>query len=124
MKTQERTKAAFEEPAPYAPAARPPTPGELTNAGPADSAQAEPAKRHARGLMRAAVAVFLLMSVLQLGVFGRWVTALFHAATAFLFLARGGIDNWRKPARYLFIVLYVALAVATFVEIGLQAKLF
>jgi hypothetical protein len=75
----------------------------------------------ARKMVRVAVPIFLLMAAFQ-SVFGRWVSAAFHVATALLFGVRGGIDNWSKPARYLFIVVYVALAVGMFVELIFQAK--
>ncbi len=77
----------------------------------------------AHKLMRAAVAIFLLASVLQTAL-GHWLTALFYAASAFLFLARGGIDKWSKPARVLFVVAYVALGLAMLYEALLPLKLF
>ena len=74
-----------------------------------------------RKIVRAAVVLFLLSSVFQLA-FGRWVSALLQAATVCLFTAKGGIESWPKRARYLFIILYVALAVATVFEVLYQTK--
>jgi hypothetical protein len=99
----------------------PPTPPAQTEDAQGDENRA-PGKA-ARGLVRMAVAIFLLASVLQMA-FGRWVTALFYAASAFLFIARGGIDRWSKPARVLFILAYVALGLAMLYEALLPLKLF
>jgi hypothetical protein len=72
-------------------------------------------------MVRVAVVLFLLSSVFQLA-FGRWVSALLQAATVCLFTAKGGIESWPKPARYLFIIIYAALAVATVFEVLYQTK--
>lgn len=72
-------------------------------------------------IVRAAVVLFLLSSVFQLA-FGRWVSALLQAATVCLFTAKGGIEGWPKPARYLFIILYAALAAAAVFEALYQTK--
>lgn len=77
----------------------------------------------ARKLVQVAVMIFLISSVTQMA-FDRWMTALFYSASAFLFLARGGIDKWPKPARVLFIIAYVALGLGMLYEALLPLKLF
>ncbi len=66
-----------------------------------------------RALVRAAVGVFLLVSLVNM-LCAMWVTSVLSAATALLVV--GGVDNWPKRAQYAYIVLYVALAAAGFLE--------
>jgi hypothetical protein len=68
-----------------------------------------------------AVVGFSLAFVINL-LRGRWVTAAFFVAVGLLFLKGRAIDRWPKPARYLLIAVYAALAVGTFVTLILDLK--
>jgi ABC-type nitrate/sulfonate/bicarbonate transport system permease component len=53
---------------------------------------------------------------------GEWLRAAFFLGVGFVFLKGREIDRWPKAARYLIIVVVVALSVAMFVRLIFDAK--
>lgn len=134
MKRRESTKAAAGEPAWYASAARPSTPGELTKVTPAELAEteadglasaeseesAESSKNKAKlrwlsGFQAAIAAFFLLL--------GEEWYAMFLAASA-LYNAIEGETRWRVPkfVKVCVTILSIAASILMFVMVILKVR--
>ena len=71
-----------------------------------------PSRAH-RAVWLAGFAVAFAVNLLR----GRWLTAAFFLAVGFVFVKGREIDGWPKAGRYLFILVYAALAVWMLVEL-------
>lgn len=92
---------------------------EAENAG-AAAAEAWKPPRWVKALAAVGFSASFVINLLR----GYWVTAAFFVATGLLFLLGARVDDWPKPRRYLFIIVYVAFAVATMVETFWRVRAF
>ena len=126
MKTQERPKAAVEEPRSYASAARPSAPGEMTKAEPADITKAEPEETPdaaaKRRMLRWIVGLYVVIAAVAVAL-GNAFDSIYWASIA-LFFAIAAQPRGRvpKPLRYFSIAAVSVLAVVQIVLLILKLK--
>ena len=126
MKTQERTKAAAGEPRPYAPAAHPSTPGEMTKAEPADITKAEPEENSDAGAkrrkMRWIVGTYVVVATIAVAL-GNVFDSIYWASIALLFaLTLQPRERVPKLLRYFAAAVVVVLTVVQVVLLILKLK--
>ena len=126
MKTRDRTKAAVEEPRPYAPAARPSTPGEMTKAEPADITKAEPEETPDAGAkrrkLRWLVGLYVAVAAISVAL-GEGFDSIYWASLALFFaIAAEPRERVPKLLRYFAIAAVVVLAVVQVVLLILKLK--
>ena len=126
MKTQEHTKAAVEEPRPYAPAARPSTPGEMTKAEPADITKAEPEKNpdagEKRRMLRWVVGIYVIIATVSVAL-GNAFDSIYWASIALFFaIAAQPRERVPKLLRYFATAAVLVLAVVQVVQLILKLK--
>ncbi|HEX8283844.1 MAG TPA: hypothetical protein VF588_10840 [Pyrinomonadaceae bacterium] len=125
MERRESTKAV-EEPTPYASAARPSTPGEMTKAGVADIARADseesPDSGEKRGKLRWFVGIYVVLATLSVAL-GEGFDSIYWASLALFFaIAAEPRDRVPKLLRYFAVAAVAVLGVVKLVMLILKAK--